>query len=62
MSQTYKKTNNKFDDEQLPKRNRKHAKHKNNHRFNGLPILNWVDDENIFDILEDDIAFDINKM
>jgi hypothetical protein len=62
MSQTHKKSNHKFDDEQHSGRNGKHAKHKNNHRYHGLPILNWVDDEIIFELSEVDVASDINKM
>lgn len=48
MGNTYKKISHRFDDEPINGRNGKHSNHKNNHKFNGIPVVNeW-------DIIEDD--------
>ena len=53
MGNTYRKQPHKFDDEQNIGRNGKHSNHKNNHKFNGIPIVNeW-------DIIEDDLLDDV---
>ena len=62
MGNTYRKQSHKFDDEQYSGRSGKHAKHTNNHKFNGIPITNiWVDEAQYLELSEDDVDSDINK-
>lgn len=63
MGHTYKKSPHKFDDEQYSGRRGKHSKHTNNHKFNGIPIINtWVDEAQfIEDLSEESVDSDINK-
>jgi hypothetical protein len=59
MSNTYKKQSHKFDDEPYSGRSGKHSNHKNNHKFNGIPIVNESEIED--DLLEMDVESSINK-
>ncbi len=62
MGNTYKKQSHRFDDEPNSGRNGKHSKHKNNHKFNGITIVNsWVDEAQYLELSEDDVDSDINK-
>jgi len=61
MSNTRKKPSHKFDDEKTIGRNGKHSKHANNHRFHGLRIINWVEYEEVYDELENNVKSSINK-
>lgn len=55
MGNTYKKQSHRFDDEQNSGRSGKHSNHKNNHKFNGIPIVNeW-------DVIEDDLLEDVDS-
>lgn len=54
MGNTYKQQPRKFDDEQYSGRSGRHAKHSNNHKFNGIPITNiWFDEAESLELLED---------
>lgn len=63
MGHTFKRQSHKFDDEKQVGRNGKHPRHKNNSKYNGIPITNsWVDEyQNIEDIFEDSADSSINK-
>lgn len=62
MGDTRKKTSHRFDDE-INNHNGKHKKHSNNHKYNGLRILNWIeeDEELIFEKLDNGVESSINK-
>jgi hypothetical protein len=48
MGNTYKQQARKFDDEQYSGRSGKHARHTNNHKFNGIPIFeSWETDDEL---------------
>ena len=59
MGKTYKKLNNRYDDEQSSGRSGKHAKHSNNRKSGGMKTLNSYVEEDIDfddeDIFDDDI-------
>ena len=58
MGKTYKKLNNRYDDEQSSGRSGKHVKHSNNKKGGGMKTLNSYVEEDIDfddDVFDDDI-------
>lgn len=62
MGNTYRKQTHKFDDEQYSGRSGRHAKHTNNHKWNGIPVIEGYDTTEIEDDFElESVESSINK-